>query len=185
MRLVVGISGTSGVIYGLKLLEILKEKGVETHLVLTDIVENILREEVGLTISEVKSLAKYCYDIDCLTAPIASGSFRTDGMVVIPCSMKTLSGIAHGYSENLLLRAADVTIKERRCLILVPRETPLSPIHLQNMLELSKIGVTILPAMPAFYHNPKTIDDIISYVVGKVLDILNIEHTLYQRWGTY
>lgn len=184
MRLIVGISGTSGIIYGIRLLEILKKKDVETHLVLTDVVESILSEETSLSSSDVKSLATQCYDVNCLTAPIASGSFRTDGMIVIPCSMKTLSGIAHGYSENLLLRAADVTIKENRRLILVPRETPLSPIHLHNMLELSKIGVTILPAMPAFYHKPKTIDDLVDYVVGKVLDVLRIEHSLYRRWST-
>ena len=184
MQLVIGISGTSGVIYGIKLLQVLKEKRIETHLVLTDIVESILLKETSLTKNYLEMLATHYYDVRCMTAPIASGSFKTDGMVVIPCSMKTISGITHGYSENLLLRAADVTIKENRRLILVPRETPLSSIHLQNMLELSKIGVTILPAMPAFYHNPKTIDDLINYVVGKVLDILHIEHSLYNRWGT-
>jgi len=184
MRLVIGVSGTSGVIYGVRLLEVLKEKNVETHLILTDVVESILREESNLSSRDVQALASNYYDVDCMTAPIASGSFMTDGMVVIPCSMKTLSGIAHGYSENLLLRAADVTIKENRRLILVPREMPLSPIHLQNMLELSRIGVTILPAMPAFYHKPKTINDLVDYVVGKVLDALKIEHSLYRRWGS-
>lgn len=182
MQLIVGISGTSGIIYGIRLLEILKKKDVETHLVLTDIAESILREETSLHSSDVKALATYFYNIDDLTALISSGSFRTDGMIIIPCSMKTLSGIAHGYSENLLLRAADVTIKENRRLILVPRETPLSPIHLQNMLDLSRIGIIILPAMPAFYHKPNTIDDLVNFVVGRVLDILKIEHSLYRRW---
>ena len=184
MRLIVGISGTSGVIYGIRLLEELrKNRDVEIHLILTKAAETIIREETGLSKENVEALATHHYEIDCLTAPIASGSFRTDGMIVIPCSTKTLSGIAYGYSDNLLLRAADVTLKENRHLILVPRETPLSPIHLRNMLELSRIGVTILPAMPAFYHKPRTIDDMVNFVVGRALDILRIEHSLYQRWG--
>lgn len=178
-----GISGTSGVIYGIRLLEELRKKKVETHLILTKACEQIIKEETNLSKDDVEALAAHHYDIDSFMAPIASGSFKTDGMVVTPCSMRTLSGIAHGYSENLLLRAADVTIKERRPLILVPRETPLSPIHLNNMLKLSRIGVTLLPAMPAFYHKPKSIDDIVNFIVGKVLDILEVDNSLYKRWG--
>ena len=183
MRLVVGISGATGVIMGLRLLEVLKEIGVETHTVMTRAAERILREEHGLDRRAVLELSTRLYEIDDLLAPIASGSFRVDGMVVIPCSMKTLSNIAHGHADNLLLRAADVTLKEGRRLVLVVRETPLSIIHLQNMLRVARAGAVILPPVLAFYHKPKSVDDLIDYVVGRVLDVLGIEHSLYIRWG--
>jgi len=183
MRLIVGISGASGVIYGVRVLEILKKKSIETHLVITPLAEEILKQETSLKKQELIKIANYHYNINDLAAPIASGSFLTQGMIIIPCSMKTLAGIACGYSDNLLLRAADVTLKERRPLIVVPRETPLRKIHLENMLKLSNEGAFILPAMPGFYYNPKTLDDIVNHIVGKVLDILGIDNNLYRRWG--
>ncbi len=183
MRLVVGISGSSGIIYGIRLLEVLSErKDIEVYLIITRAAELILREELSKSKESVVKLAEHFYEPDEMDAPIASGSFSIDGMVVVPCSMKTLAGISSGYSENLLLRVADVTIKENRPLIIVPRETPLSPIHLENMLKLSRIGVTVLPAIPAFYHKPSMVGDIVDYVIGKILDALNIEHSLFKRW---
>lgn len=182
VRLVVAMTGASGVVYGKRLLEILSRERVETLLVLTRSAERILAHELETTRQELTKLAKHVHDEDELTAPISSGSYPTDGMVITPCSMKTLAGIACGFSDNLVLRAADVTIKQGRRLILVPRETPLSPIHLENMHKLACIGVTILPAMPGFYHNPKTLEDLVDFVVGKILDELNIRHSLYRRW---
>jgi len=182
VRLVVAITGASGAIYGKRLLEVLHNKKVETHLVVSKAAEKVIEHELETTKRGLEKLADHIYDVDDLTAPILSGSFKTDGMIIIPCSMKTVAGIAHGYSDNLILRAADVTLKERRKLILVPRETPLNVIHLRNMLELSKQGVAIIPAMPAFYHKPKKIDALVDYIVGKVLDCLDIEHKLFRRW---
>ena len=180
--MVVAITGASGAIYGKRLLEVLHDKKVETHLVVSKVAEKVIEHELETTKRSLEKLADHIYDVDDLTAPLLSGSFKTDGMVIIPCSMKTVAGIAHGYSDNLILRAADVTLKERRKLILVPRETPLNVIHLRNLLELSKQGVAIIPAMPAFYHKPKKIDALVDYVVGKVLDCLDIEHKLFRRW---
>ena len=182
-RIIVGISGASGIIYGVRLLEVLKKLGVETHLVITEDAERTLALETDYDINYVKSLANRAYDIRDMAALIASGSFRVEGMAVVPCSMKTLAGIALGYSENLLLRAAAVCIKEGRKLVLVPRETPLSPICLENMLKLAQIGVCILPASPPFYSRPKNIDDLVNHIVGRVLDIFGIKHQLYKRWG--
>ncbi|MDW8045061.1 MAG: UbiX family flavin prenyltransferase [Nitrososphaerota archaeon] len=183
MQIIVGMCGASGIIYGLRFLEVSKEIGIRTHLVLTEGCKRLIGLETEYSVEDIKSLASVTYEIDDMFAPIASGSFKTDGMVVIPCSMKTLAGIACGYSENLLLRAADVTIKEGRPLILVTRESPLSPIHLENMLKLARIGVYILPASPSFYGRPKTIQDLVNTVVGRVLDILKVEHKVYKRWG--
>ena len=183
MRLIVAITGASGAVYGKRLLDVLKGKGVETHLIVSRVGEKIIKYEVGVTREELGRLASYVYDDDCFSAPIASGSFITDGMVIVPCSMKTVAGVAHGYSENLILRAADVTLKERRKLILVPRETPLNVVHLRNLLELAMQGVVIIPAMPAFYYRPKKIDDLVDFIVGKVLDSLGIEHNLFKRWS--
>jgi 4-hydroxy-3-polyprenylbenzoate decarboxylase len=183
MRLIVGVSGASGAIYAIRLLEVLKQMNVETHLILTPAGrENILLEtEYG--IEYVESLASAFYSHMDMDAAVSSGSFQTDGMVVVPCSMKTLAGIAHGYEENLLIRAALVTLKERRPLVLVPRETPVAIPHLKNMLLAAQAGAVILPAMPGFYHKPKTVDDLVNHVVGKILDVLGIKHELYKRWA--
>ncbi|RLF16040.1 MAG: aromatic acid decarboxylase [Thermoprotei archaeon] len=183
MRIVVGISGTTGTLLGVRLLEVLRDLKVETHTVMTRTAERILLHEHGVGREEVIKLSSRLYEIDDMFAPIASGSFKTDGMVVIPCSVKTLAGVAHGYSDNLLLRAADVTLKERRKLILVVRETPLNIIHLENMLKVARAGAVILPPVLTFYHKPRGISDFIDYVIGKVLDILGLEHNLYVRWS--
>lgn len=182
-KLVIGISGASGVGYGIRLLEVLSKLEIERHLTITKAGEKVIELEIETPITEIKALSTRYYNVDDVSASISSGSFPVYGMVVIPCSMKSLAGIASGYSGNLLLRAADVTIKERRPLVLVVREMPFNALHLQNMLKLVSIGVTILPAAPAFYHKPKTINDLVDHVVGKVLDILNIKHNLYQRWS--
>lgn len=182
MRLIVAMTGASGAIYGKRLLEMLREKEVETHVVISKAAEKVIDHELEITKQDIKKLATYAYEMDDLNAPIVSGSFKTDGMIIMPCSMKTLAGIAHGYSDNLILRSADVVLKEKRKLIVVPRETPLNAIHLSNMLELAKQGVIVVPAMPAYYHTPKKIDDLIDFVVGKVLDLIKIEHSLYKRW---
>jgi 4-hydroxy-3-polyprenylbenzoate decarboxylase len=182
VRQIVALTGASGAIYGKRLLEMLKEKGVETYLVVSHAAEQVIAQELRIPEKALGKLASHTYEVDDWAAPIISGSFRTDGMVVIPCSMKTLAGIAHGYSDNIILRAADVVLKEQRKLILVPRETPLTAIHLRNMLELAKQGVMVVPAMPAYYHQPKKIDDLVDFVVGKVLDLMGIDHSLYTRW---
>jgi 4-hydroxy-3-polyprenylbenzoate decarboxylase len=182
VRLIVAITGASGVIYGKRLLKVLREKNVETHLIISKAAEKVIEYELGMAKEDLEKLADHAYDVDDWSSPVVSGSFKTDGMIIIPCSMKTLAGIAHGYSDNLVLRAADVTLKEKRRLILVPRETPLNVVHLRNMLVLAKQGAVIVPAMPAYYHKPKDIDDQVDFVVGKVLDLLEIKHTLYKRW---
>ena len=179
---VVAITGASGVIYGIRLLQVFKELGVESHLIITPIAEYIIESESQFTVSQVRKIANRWYDVTDFKAPIASGSFRIDAMVIAPCSMKTLAGVGHGFSTNLVLRAADVTLKERRPFVIVPRETPLSIIHIKNMLLLAEAGVVIVPPVPAFYTKPKTIDDIVNHTIGKVLDILHMEHSLYKRW---
>src|SRR5919199_2079607 len=182
-KIVVGITGSSGVIYGIKLLHILKESEIETHIVLSKWAEKNIEIETDERVEEVKKLASFEYKENDMAASISSGSFKTDGMIIIPCSMKTLASIANGYDDNLISRAASVTIKENRKLVIVPRETPLSRIHLENMLKLSEIGVTILPAMPGFYYKPKSMDDLIVHIVGKILDQFRIDHNLFRRWG--
>jgi len=183
MRLIVAITGASGVIYGKRLLEVLKGKNIEVHLIISEASEKLIEHELEITKEELEKLVKNTYDEDDFWSPLASGSFITDGMIIIPCSTKTLAGIAHGYSENLILRAADVALKEGRKLILVPRETPLNSVHFSNLLELSTKGVIIIPAMPAFYHKPNKIDDLIDFIVGKILDSLSIDHKLFRRWS--
>jgi 4-hydroxy-3-polyprenylbenzoate decarboxylase len=181
--LVVGITGASGAIYGIRLLEVLSSaKNVETHLIVSEPAEAIIRYETGRSIEEVKELASFSYDIKDIGAQISSGSFRTDGMMVAPCTVKTMSAIANSYSENLLVRVGDVTLKERRPLLLLVRETPLHLGHLRNMERLSEMGAIIMPPAPAFYHRPQTIQDIVDHTVGKMLDMFGIEHTLFQRW---
>ena len=182
MRIVVAITGASGTIYGKRLLEVLRDNAIETHLIISHAGQLVLRDELGLEPKELERLASRTYNPEDLMAPLTSGSFKTDGMVVVPASMKTVAAIASSYSNNLITRAADVTLKEGRKLILVPRETPLSPIHLENLLKLSKIGVVILPAMPAFYHKPRRVEDFVDFIVGKVLDQLGLDHDLYKRW---
>ena len=177
-------TGASGVVYGKRLLEVLKGKN-EVHLITSKASEKLIELELGMTKKELEKLADYVYDEGDLSSPLSSGSFITDAMIIIPCSMKTLAGIAHGYAENLILRAADVTLKEKRKLVLVPRETPLNSMHLRNLLELSMQGIIIAPAMPAFYHRPKTVDGLVNFIVGKVLDSLGLDHELFERWCGY
>jgi 4-hydroxy-3-polyprenylbenzoate decarboxylase len=183
MRLIVGISGATGPIYGVRLLEVLKEKKIETHLIVTSTAKQILLQETSYSIKKIEELASHVHDNQDLGASISSGSFKTDGMIVIPCSLKTLSGIAHSYNENLMIRAADVALKERRRLVLVVRETPLHQGHIELMLQASRIGAILFPPMPAFYPHPKTIDDLINHTVGKILDLFGIDHSLFVRWG--
>ena len=182
-KIVVGISGASGVVYGVRLLSVLREKNVETHLIISNSGEKNIQIETDYNIDEVKKMASYVYDHKNMAAKVASGSFLVDGMVVVPCTIKTLSGIANSYSENLIVRAADVTLKEKRKLVLVVRETPLYKGHLRLMSLAADSGAHILPPVPSFYHYPKTIDDIINQTVGKILDYLEIEHDLFRRWG--
>jgi 4-hydroxy-3-polyprenylbenzoate decarboxylase len=182
-RIVIGISGASGVIYGMKMLSLLKEKEFETHLIMSEAGKRNLEIETGYKAEEVAAMATYVYDNSDVGASLASGSFLTDGMVVIPCTIKTLSGIANSYTENLLVRSADVTLKEKRKLVLVVRETPLHKGHLRLMTVAADMGAHILPPVPSFYHKPKTIDDIINQTIGKVFDYLGIEHDLFRRWG--
>jgi len=182
-RLVVGISGASGAELGLRLLEILRaQPGLETHLVLTPGAEETLRRETAHTADEARLLADVCYDAHDLGAAIASGTFRTAGMIIAPCSMKTLAGIVTGYSENLLLRAADVTLKEARPLVLLPRETPLSRIHLRNLLAASEAGCTIVPPMLSFYAGADTLEKQIDHVLGKALRFVGVEFEGFREW---
>jgi 4-hydroxy-3-polyprenylbenzoate decarboxylase len=181
-RLIVGISGASGVVYGLEMLKALRDLGYESHVVLTDQARHNFLLETDHSLDEVKETAGQLYDDNDLAAPISSGSFITRGMVVIPCSVKSLSGIANSYGANLLVRAADVTLKERRPLVLVVRETPLHRGHLELMLTAASQGAVVLPPVPAFYHKPKTITDLIHHTVGKVLDCFAIKHQLFDRW---
>ncbi|WP_134485619.1 UbiX family flavin prenyltransferase [Candidatus Nitrosocosmicus franklandus] len=182
MKLVVGITGSSGVIYGIRFLQALSNLGIETHLVLSKWAKKNIQIETDEVIDEILKIVSYSYDETDMSAAISSGSYKTNGMVIIPCSMKTMSSIANGYDDNLISRAASVTIKENRKLVIVPRETPLSTIHLSNMLRLSENGVIILPAMPGFYHKPKTIDDLISHIIGKTLDQFGINNNVFNRW---
>ncbi len=182
-RIVVGISGATGPQYGIRLLEVLGELGVETHLVLSRASRRNLALESDWPPEEVEALAYRAYEPEDLGAAIASGSFATDGMVVAPCSVKTVSAIANSYNENLLIRAADVTLKERRTLVLLFRETPLHKGHLDLLRRCADLGAVILPPMVAFYHRPKTVQEIIDQTVGKTLDALGIEHSLVRRWA--
>lgn len=190
---VVGITGASGSIYGVRLTESLLSLGYDVHLVITNAGWRVLKEEMGFEAAsrEAAVLERFggyegqivYHPIADIGATIASGSYLVEGMIIMPCSMGTLSSVAHGASDNLMGRAADVMMKEGRPLLLVPRETPLHAIHLENMLTLARLGVKIIPAMPAFYFGPQTLDDIVNFMVGKVLDSLRIEHHLYKRWG--
>ena len=181
-QVIVAMSGASGAIYGVRLLNALRDAKVTVHLTISPAAEINLKLETGLTKQKLSKLVDHTYASDDLTAPISSGSFPMDGMVIVPCSMKTLAAIANGYSDNLTTRAADVSLKEHRPLILVPRETPLNRIQLRNMLTVAEAGGTILPASPGFYHSPRNIDQLVDHIVGKIMDTLHIEHNLYKRW---
>jgi 4-hydroxy-3-polyprenylbenzoate decarboxylase len=183
-KLIVGISGATGAIYGIRLLEVLSKSDVETHLIITEAAQETILMETSWKVETVKSLAKVSYDIKNLGADISSGSFLSEGMAIIPCSIKSLSGIANSFNENLLIRAADVTLKERRKLVLVVRETPLHLGHIELMRQASRMGAVLLPPVPAFYFHPKTIDDLINHTVGKVLDLFGFDHHLFNRWGS-
>ncbi|MFC1932204.1 UbiX family flavin prenyltransferase [Chloroflexota bacterium] len=183
MLLIVGITGASGVIYGIRLLEVLStNKEVETHLIISEAGEQNIRYETDWKVEQVKALADFYYDIHGIGAKLASGSFKRDGMIVAPCSMKTLSALANSYADNLITRSADVTLKERKKLVLLVRETPLHLGHLRNMEKLTEMGAIVLPPIPAFYHKPKTIQELIDHTIGKVLDIFDIKHNLLTRW---
>ena len=183
-RIIVGISGASGAIYGIRLLEVLRGiDDVETHLILSRASRITMEYETSFTPEEVERLADVSYDPENLAASVSSGSFPVDGMIVAPCSIKTLSMIANSINDNLLIRSADVTLKERRKLILIVRETPLHLGHLRQMVSVTEMGGTILPPVPSFYHKPKTIGDIIDQTLGKALDQLGIQHQLFDRWA--
>lgn len=198
MKIVVGISGASGIPLAKRLLEVLKENGIEAHLIVSDSAKKVMEHEgqlgeakrptgakpqFGTECGELEKLATKVYDVSDISAAVSSGSFRTDGMVVVPCSMKTLAGLASGYSDNLILRAGDVCLKEGRKLVVVPRETPLSYIHIKNMLTLKQAGAVILPPVVAFYQKPKTLEDMVNFIVGKILDALGIDNENFKRWG--
>jgi len=182
-RIIIGISGASGVIYGIEILKELAKKDLETHLIISESGKKNITIETEYSIRDVESMADKVYDDKDFEAPPASGSFLTSGMIVAPCTIKTLSGIANSYSGNLLIRAADVTLKEKRKLVLMVRETPLHKGHLNLMSMAANLGAHILPPIPSFYHHPKTIEDIIHQTIGKVFDYMGIEHNLFQRWG--
>lgn len=183
MKIVIAITGATGIIYGVRLLESLKANdNIDTHLIMSTWAIKNLEIETDYSLEYVESLATTVYDNQNLGASIASGSYKTDGMIILPCSMKTLSSIANGFDNNLISRAANVTIKEDRKLILSPRETPLSSIHLENMLKLSRIGVKMIPPMPAFYNRPEQIEDIVNHVTMKILDQFGIEYDKGKRW---
>ncbi|MDT3426820.1 4-hydroxy-3-polyprenylbenzoate decarboxylase [Paenibacillus forsythiae] len=190
---IVGITGASGAIYGVRLTETLLSLGLTVHLVVSNAGWRVLKEELGWNVSDREGVLndhfrgrpgslRY-HPVADIGASIASGSFRTEGMIIMPCSMGTLSAVASGSSDNLMTRAADVMLKEGRPLVLVPRETPLHAIHLENMLKLSRLGVRIIPAMPAFYFGPRSMDDLVNFMVGKVLDSFGMDHALFRRWG--
>ena len=183
MRIILAMSGATGAIYGIRLLECLKDAGVESHLVISRWGLRTLLHETSWTRPRVEALAHTVYSPGDMGAAISSGSFRTEGMIVAPCSAKTLAAIAHGVGENLIHRAADVVLKERRKLIMVVRETPLSDIHLENMLKLSRMGAVVLPPMPAFYNHPRTIDDIVDHTVSRVLDQFGLDAGNAMRWS--
>jgi 4-hydroxy-3-polyprenylbenzoate decarboxylase len=183
MRVILSIGGASGGIYGIRLFEELIKSGVEVHLVVSKGAKKILEYETGYNYEDLKKKASFCYDNDDLFAPLASGSFQLDAMVIIPCSMKTLSAIANGYGDTLTSRAASCCLKEGRKLVLVIRETPLDLPGIKNMLFAKQSGAVILPAMPGFYHKPKKIKELVDFIIGKVFDQIGLKHNLFKRWG--
>lgn len=183
MKLIVAVTGASGVVYAYNLLKELKKSNIEVFLIISEAAKKIIDVELDVSWREFSKLSPIMFDNSDLAASVASGSFLVDGMIIVPCSMATLAAVAHGCSDNLIRRAADCTLKENRLLILVPRETPLSLAGLENMMKAKIAGAVILPAMPGFYHKPKNLEELVNFVVGKILDILKLEHNLYQRWG--
>jgi 4-hydroxy-3-polyprenylbenzoate decarboxylase len=181
-RLIIGMTGSTGAVFGIRLLEALKHSEVESHLIISKWAQRTIEHETRHTIEQVRALATVVHSQGDMGASISSGSFITEGMVVIPCSVRTLGGIANGYGEHLVHRAADVILKERRRLVLVVRETPLSEVHLENMLKLARMGVVMLPPMPAFYNHPKTVDDVVDHIVFRVLDQFGIAAPFAKRW---
>ncbi|MCD4821130.1 MAG: UbiX family flavin prenyltransferase [Methanococcoides sp.] len=182
MEIVIGISGASGAQYGIRLLEVLSEMDIDTHLVLTEAAKKILAVETDYTPEDIEDMATAVYDEKDFTAPIASGSHPFEGMIIAPCSMKTLASVANGTSDNLIARTADVCLKERRKLILMTRETPLSGIHIENMLRAHNAGAILLPACPGFYNRPTTMEELIDFMAGRALDLMKIENSIYRRW---
>lgn len=182
MRVIIGITGASGAVYGLELLRQLKSHGHETHVIVSDYGQKVLTHECAAKAADIASLAHRLYDNADLAASIASGSFRGDAMVIAPCTMRTLAAVASGLADNLICRAADVMLKERGNLVLVVRETPLNSIHLENMLKLSRMGVGIMPACPGFYHRPYSINDLVKLMVGRIMDSLGAQNSLFPRW---
>jgi 4-hydroxy-3-polyprenylbenzoate decarboxylase len=183
MKVIVAVTGASGTIYAKGFLEAAKKHGIEAYLIITDSGEKVAKYELG-GVKELNKLAHSTYEWDDLTAAIASGSHDVEAMVIVPCTMKTVSAIAHGFADNLVTRAADVQLKEKRKLVPVPRETPVHAIHLENMAKLAHMGAVILPAMPGFYHKPERIPDIVDFITGKILDQLGKDNNLYKRWGS-
>ena len=181
-RIVIGITGASGVIYGIRTLLHLKETNVETHLILSETAKKNIAIETDYTVSQVEDLADVVHREDNMCAPVASGSFLTRGMIVVPCTIKTLSGIVNSFNDNLLVRAADVMLKEKRKIALVVRETPLHKGHLDLLSRAADMGAHILPPFPAFYHRPKTIEDLVDHTIGKIFDYFQISHDLFKRW---
>ena len=180
--ILIAITGASGILIAIKLLKVLKEKNIETGLIISKAAEQVLLSESNIKINDLQQLATTNYDVNDLTAPPASGSYKVDSMIVVPCTMKTLAAIANGYSNNLITRVADVTIKEKRKLVLTVRESPLSPIHLENMLKLARLGVVIAPPVPSYYIDPESVDELIDHTVGRILDQIGIESEI-KRWG--
>jgi 4-hydroxy-3-polyprenylbenzoate decarboxylase len=181
-KLIIGMTGSTGAIFGVRLLEALADSEVETHLVVSKWAQQTIEHETSTSLESLRALATESYSAGDMGARVSSGSFRTDGMVVVPCSMRSVAAIAHGNGDHLVHRAADVILKERRKLVLVARETPLSDIHLENLLKLSRMGVTILPPVPAFYNRPGTVDDIVNHIVMRILDQFGISMDLAKRW---
>jgi 4-hydroxy-3-polyprenylbenzoate decarboxylase len=184
MILVIGITGASGVIYGIRLLEVLSSiKDIETHLIISEAGEMIIKYETNWNVADIRRLASFSYHNEDLAARPSSGSFQSDGMIIAPCTIKTMSALANSYTNNLMVRAGDVTLKERKKLLLMVRETPLHLGHLRNMEQLTEMGAVIMLPAPAFYHKPVTIEDLIDHTVGKMLDIFDIKHNLFKRWS--
>lgn len=183
MRLIVGISGASGAILGIRLLQALQQNPqCQTYLIISNGAKETIEYETEFSFDQVLALADIYYEVEYMAAPIASGSFKTDGMVIVPCSMKTVAGIVSGYADNLLLRVADVCLKEQRQLILVPRESPLNIIHCENIMKASRYGCKIIPPMLTFYNHPQTIDDMIDHIVGKIMNAFNLDYPAFKPW---